>query len=113
MSETASALALRARIDRGADVLYVTGRPGVPARSREEEPGLVWRYASDTGELVGLTIGFQGGCGEGTGRRGERLEVCLPRAHAMMCEPGDLSSLIDDAKCYALVRLHRWLEVMR
>jgi hypothetical protein len=56
MCETASALALRARIDRGADVLYVTGRPGVPARSREEEPGLVWRYASDTGELVGLTI---------------------------------------------------------
>lgn len=56
MGEASSALALRARFDRSADVLYLSARPGVPARAREEEPGLVWRYASDDGELVGLTV---------------------------------------------------------
>lgn len=56
MNDVAPRPNLRVRYDRAADVLYVNARPGVPARSREEEPGLIWRYASDSGELVGVTI---------------------------------------------------------
>jgi uncharacterized protein YuzE len=47
---------LRVRYDRAADVLYLTRAPGVPARSREEQPGMVWRYDVERGELVGVTI---------------------------------------------------------
>ncbi len=31
-------------------------RPGVPARSREEAPGVVWRYDVERGDLIGVTI---------------------------------------------------------
>ena len=38
--------------DRNSDVLYVSRRPGVPARSREEMPGVVWRYDAERGDLI-------------------------------------------------------------
>jgi uncharacterized protein YuzE len=48
---------MRTSYDKVADVLYVTTRPGVPARSDEgEEPGVIWRYEIDSGELIGATI---------------------------------------------------------
>lgn len=56
MSDVVSAPNLRARYDRASDVLYLTRSPGRPARSREEQPGLVWRYDADHGGLIGLTI---------------------------------------------------------
>jgi hypothetical protein len=49
--------ALRARYDRGSDVLYLTICPDAPAISEEgDEPGLVWRYALGDGALVGVTV---------------------------------------------------------
>lgn len=56
MSSTTSSSALRVRYDRISDVLYVSSRPGAPARSREEAPGLVWRYDVKRGDLIGVTI---------------------------------------------------------
>jgi uncharacterized protein YuzE len=56
MSDMVSAFALRSTYDRDSDVLYLTTRPGAHARSREEQPGLVWRYSVDDGKLVGLTV---------------------------------------------------------
>lgn len=48
---------MRVSYDRVADVLYVTTRPGVPARSDEgKEPGVIWRYEITSGELIGATI---------------------------------------------------------
>lgn len=46
----------RVRYDRGSDVLYVTRRPGRPARSEPGRPGMVWRYDLQSGELIGVTI---------------------------------------------------------
>ena len=31
-------------------------RPGAPARSKEEAPGVVWRYDAELGDLVGVTV---------------------------------------------------------
>lgn len=42
--------------DRNSDVLYVSRRPGALARSREEAPGVVWRYDVERGDLIGVTI---------------------------------------------------------
>jgi len=48
---------MRVSYDKAADVLYVTTRPGVPARSDEgAEPGVIWRYEISSGELIGATI---------------------------------------------------------
>jgi hypothetical protein len=42
--------------DRASDVLYVSvGRPRA-ARSREREPGLVWRHSVEDGQPIGVTI---------------------------------------------------------
>ena len=41
------------------------------------------------------------------------MEVGLPRAGVPMSSLVNLSSLIDDAKCYALVRQHRWPDGVR
>jgi uncharacterized protein YuzE len=46
----------RVRYDRSSDVLYVSKRPGVPARSREREPGVIWRYDVQRGDLIGVTV---------------------------------------------------------
>jgi hypothetical protein len=56
MSRVSKAPRFRTTYDRASDVLYVTRRPGPAARSREENPGLVWRYDSDRSHLIGLTI---------------------------------------------------------
>ena len=42
--------------DRISDVLYVSTRPGIPARSQEEQPGVIWRYDVKRGDLIGVTI---------------------------------------------------------
>ena len=48
---------LRICYDEGSDVLYLTTRQGVPARSDEsEEPGVIWRYDLRSNELIGATI---------------------------------------------------------
>jgi hypothetical protein len=52
---------LSAKYDRKSDVLYILTNRNAPAISREEEIGMVWRYAVDGDRLVGLTlIEFQG-----------------------------------------------------
>ena len=56
MSSTTSSPGLSVTYDRNSDVLYVSRRPGVPARSREEAPGVVWRYAVGRRDLIGVTI---------------------------------------------------------
>jgi hypothetical protein len=56
MSSVTSAPNWRVRYDRCSDVLYVSKRPEAPARSREEEPGVVWRYDAERGDLIGVTI---------------------------------------------------------
>jgi uncharacterized protein YuzE len=56
MSKAISAPTLNVRYDRASDVLYISTRPGAPARSREDEQGLVWRHDPDSGELIGVTI---------------------------------------------------------
>lgn len=56
MSSTTSLPGLSVTYDRNSDVLYVSTRPGAPARSREEAPGLVWRYDVKRGDLIGVTI---------------------------------------------------------
>jgi Protein of unknown function (DUF2283) len=56
MSDAATIPALRSTYDHAADVLYLTTRPDARARSREEQPGLVWRYSVNDGELIGLTV---------------------------------------------------------
>ena len=56
MSNSISSSGLSVRYDRISDVLYVSRRPGVPARSREEAPGVVWRYDTEHGDLFGVTI---------------------------------------------------------
>ncbi len=48
---------MRICYDRAGDVLYLTTRPGVPARSDEsDEPGVIWRYDISSNELIGATI---------------------------------------------------------
>ena len=56
MTDVTLAPGFRVTYDRSSDVLYVTRRPGVPARSREGDPGLVWRFDTVSGDLVGLTV---------------------------------------------------------
>lgn len=56
MSSTTSSPGLSVTYDRISDVLYLSSRPGAPARSREEEPGVVWRYDAESGDLIGVTI---------------------------------------------------------
>ncbi len=56
MSSTTSSPDLSVTYDRNSDVLYVSRRPGAPARSREEAPGVVWRYDTEHGDLIGVTI---------------------------------------------------------
>jgi uncharacterized protein YuzE len=52
---------LSAEYDQKSDVLYILTNRNAPAISREEEIGMVWRYAVDGDRLVGLTlIEFQG-----------------------------------------------------
>lgn len=46
---------LQVSYDRHADVLYITVKRA-PADSREDLPGLLWRYSLKDGDLVGLTI---------------------------------------------------------
>lgn len=56
MPSAMSASNLRVRYDKASDVLYVSKLPGVQAKSREEQPGLVWRYDVEHGNLIGVTI---------------------------------------------------------
>lgn len=56
MSSTTSSPGLSVTYDRNSDVLYLSRRPGAPARSREEAPGVVWRYDIKRGDLIGVTI---------------------------------------------------------
>ena len=56
MSSTTSSPGLSVTYDRNSDVLYVSRRPGAPARSREEAPGVVWRYDAERGDPIGVTI---------------------------------------------------------
>ena len=56
MSSTTSTPSLSVTYDHNSDVLYVSRRPGAPARSREEAPGVVWRYDVERGDLIGVTI---------------------------------------------------------
>ena len=56
MSSATALPDLSVTYDRASDVLYVSKRPGVPARSREEAPGVVWRYDVKRGDLIGVTI---------------------------------------------------------
>ena len=56
MSSATALPDLSVTYDRASDVLYVSKRPGVPARSREEAPGVVWRYDAERGDLIGVTI---------------------------------------------------------
>ena len=56
MSSATSSPNLSVTYDRISDVLYVSRRPGAPARSREEAPGVVWRYDAKRGDLIGVTI---------------------------------------------------------
>jgi uncharacterized protein YuzE len=51
-----SSSAFRVKYDRASDVLYVSKRAGVPALTREGQPGILWRYATQGGDLVGVTI---------------------------------------------------------
>lgn len=56
MSNATSSPRLSVTYDRNSDVLYVSRRPGAPARSREEAPGVLWRYDVERGDLIGVTI---------------------------------------------------------
>ncbi len=56
MSSATSSPRLSVTYDRNSDVLYVSRRPGAPARSREEAPGVIWRYDVKRGDLIGVTI---------------------------------------------------------
>ena len=47
---------LNVRYDRRADVLYVTTALNGPAKAREDDNGIVWRYLDADGTLVGATI---------------------------------------------------------
>jgi hypothetical protein len=44
------------RYDKYGDVLYVTTPTNRPALTDEDDVGLLWRYSTDNGELVGVTI---------------------------------------------------------
>jgi hypothetical protein len=57
----AMASILATEYDRASDVLYIVTPQNAPAIGQEEELGMVWRYATDSNMLVGLTlIEFQG-----------------------------------------------------
>src|SRR3954453_9961409 len=58
------------------------------------------------GENFFALIGFRGGGGED--RRADRLKEGLSASRGCRPFPADLSSLTDDAKCFELVRPHRW-----
>jgi hypothetical protein len=47
---------LKVTYDRPSDVLYLTMRPGMPARSRHGRLGLVLRYDIETNEPIGVTV---------------------------------------------------------
>lgn len=52
---------LSAEYDRDADVLYIVTPYNAPAVAKVDRPGMVWRYETAKGTLVGLTlIDFQG-----------------------------------------------------
>ncbi|MCB1331998.1 MAG: DUF2283 domain-containing protein [Maritimibacter sp.] len=44
------------KYDKASDVLYIATRPGREAKSRESLPGVLWRYDSEDGRIVGVTI---------------------------------------------------------
>lgn len=44
------------KYDRFGDVLYFTTPTNRPALADEDELGLLWRYAVDGGDLVGVTV---------------------------------------------------------
>lgn len=56
MSDVAPLATIQVEYSSDSDVLYLTRGQGEPARSREGDPGLVWRYHPGTGDLVGLTV---------------------------------------------------------
>lgn len=56
MSDVVPAAVIEVKYSKDSDVLYLTRGRAAPARSREGEPGLVWRYDAGTGDLVGLTV---------------------------------------------------------
>ena len=47
---------LKVTYDRASDVLYLTTRPGAPARSKHGRMGLVLRYDPATSEPIGVTV---------------------------------------------------------
>lgn len=46
----------RITYDRASDVLYFSIRYGVSAVSREDAPGVYWRYGVPEGNLISVTI---------------------------------------------------------
>lgn len=89
-----TAAPLRARYDRDSDVLYLSSRPGVPARSREEQPGMVWRYDVEGGDLVGVTVIDFGTYWRR--RRRELVEQIANRFHLSPEETRDMLGQFDE-----------------
>ena len=46
----------RVRYDSDSDVLYISTQPGKHGISKESLPGVLWRYETEDGEIVGVTI---------------------------------------------------------
>ena len=78
--------------DRGSDVLYIwSGVLPAPARTEEEQPGLVWRYDIHDGSVIGLTVidfsvYWLPRADELAHRIAERLSVPEKEAHAVLDE---------------------------
>jgi hypothetical protein len=86
-----SAPGFRVTYDRSSDVLYVARRSGIPARSHEGDPGLIWRYDTVSGDLIGLTIvdfeRYWGGRREQLiGQISRRFGVSLREAEALVAD---------------------------
>ena len=44
------------RYDSDSDVLYISTQPGKRGVAKESLPGVLWRYETEDGEIVGVTI---------------------------------------------------------
>ena len=46
----------RVHCDRQSDVLHIPAQPGKHGVAKESLPGVLWRYETEDGEIVGVTI---------------------------------------------------------